>query len=246
MSYNPATDFLGLMRASNDGAEPSRMPGLDFIVAALSRAGLIALWTGQAAPQVNVTTTVWFKPANPSWTAEGATFLWDAETSEFAPANPRLWGSLLAATAQGNIPARTIRGNVLDVAGPEGSLDGTQVIDMLPLPSVDHQGAVPLVNGDVNQFLNGEGSFATLPSGAGFCQIGSQLLQWGRATVAITYTAIAFPKPFGDLPVVTASAVNSPTVVAAAVSSITQTQFQGAVGGTDPRDISWFAVGPSA
>ena len=96
MSYSPVTDFLALLRGTTDGAELARMPGLDYLLAGMQRAGLITLWTGQTAPTVNQASTVWLKPAAPSWTAEGVVYLYDADIGDFAPATPALWATLLS------------------------------------------------------------------------------------------------------------------------------------------------------
>lgn len=98
MSYNPTTDFLALLRQASGGVAFVDMPGLDFTVAALARAGLINLSIGQTPPLVNQPTTAWFKPALPSWTAEGQLFLWNAATTSYAPATPALWAAALSPT----------------------------------------------------------------------------------------------------------------------------------------------------
>lgn len=99
MSYSPITDFLALLRLSSDGAHSERMPGLDYIVAAMARAGMFRLSTGQTAPIVNQSTTVWLKPASPSWTAEGIAYLWNSGTSTYELATPALWTALLTPPA---------------------------------------------------------------------------------------------------------------------------------------------------
>ena len=73
MSYNPTTDFIGLLRLVGSGVRSERMPGLDWVVSALSRMGFITLSVSQTAPTNNQATTAWFQPAIPSWTAEGGT-----------------------------------------------------------------------------------------------------------------------------------------------------------------------------
>lgn len=98
MSYAPTTDFLALLRRTESGIALSRMPGLDFVAAAMARAGLFRLWVGQSAPLTNQASTVWLRPATPSWTAEGVVFLYDSNTKNFAPATPALWTSLLLST----------------------------------------------------------------------------------------------------------------------------------------------------
>lgn len=95
MSYNPISDFLALLRQTGSVVNIERMPGLDFVVAALSRAGLITLFTGQTAPNASQSTTVWFKPAMPSWTAEGVLFLWNKNSVAYEVATPALWSALL-------------------------------------------------------------------------------------------------------------------------------------------------------
>lgn len=101
MSYNPITDFLGLLRITGGGVRSERMPGLDFVVAALARAGLITLYVGQTAPTANQASTAWFVPASPSWTAEGALFLWNAINNDYEPATPALWTALLSLVLSG-------------------------------------------------------------------------------------------------------------------------------------------------
>lgn len=96
MSYAPSTDFLALLRLLPGGVRTERMPGLDWLVAALARAGLLTLSVSQTAPTTNQSTTAWFKPALPSWTAEGALYLWNASTAAYEPATPILWAALFA------------------------------------------------------------------------------------------------------------------------------------------------------
>lgn len=99
MSYAPITDFLALLRLTSGGVRTERMPGLDYIVAALARAGLINLSVGATAPTSLQATTAWFKPAVPSSSAEGILFLWNAATLQYEPASPTLWAFIFAATA---------------------------------------------------------------------------------------------------------------------------------------------------
>jgi hypothetical protein len=94
MAYNPATDFVGLWRAITSGVEKGEMPGLDFVVAALGRAGIINLVVSGSPPIVNQDTTAWFKPATPDWAAEGQLFLWNG--SAYVPATPDLFFRLLS------------------------------------------------------------------------------------------------------------------------------------------------------
>lgn len=96
MAYSPTTDFLALLRLTSGGVRTERMPGLDYVVAALARAGLFTLFVGQTAPTTNQAGTVWLLPASPSWTAEGLVFLWNPGTLEYEVATPALWATLLS------------------------------------------------------------------------------------------------------------------------------------------------------
>jgi hypothetical protein len=96
MAYNPLTDFIALLRQEGTALEQARMPGLDYVLAALQRAGMIRLWTGQEAPTSNQAATVWLLPSLPSWVAEGAVFLYNSSVGQFQPATPALWSALLS------------------------------------------------------------------------------------------------------------------------------------------------------
>jgi hypothetical protein len=91
MVYDPSTDFVGLWRAILGGVEKAEMPGLDFVVAALGRSGLIRVVFSEIPPTVNQRTTAWFKTAHPSYAAEGALYLWDERLGTYVPATPELF-----------------------------------------------------------------------------------------------------------------------------------------------------------
>jgi len=96
MSYAPTTDFVSLLRlVSSGGVRVERMPGLDFVVIALARAGFFDLSVSDTAPTTSQTTTAWFRPAKPSWAAEGVLYLWDADSLSYQPATTMLWSELL-------------------------------------------------------------------------------------------------------------------------------------------------------
>lgn len=100
MSYKSNSDFLALMRQTSSGVRTVRMPGLDYVLMALMRAGLITLQVSQSAPTVNQPATAWFKPnLLGSWIAEGTLFLYNSGTLQYEPANPTLWAALLIASA---------------------------------------------------------------------------------------------------------------------------------------------------
>lgn len=69
---------------------------MDIILTALARAGLFTLYVGQTAPTTNQASTAWLQPAQPSWSAEGALWLWDPVAEAYAPASPVLWAALLS------------------------------------------------------------------------------------------------------------------------------------------------------
>jgi hypothetical protein len=94
MSYNPTTDFPALIRNNGGVAQVAEMPGLDFVVAALARAGLFSVVYSQTAPVTNQSTTVWVKPSSPSWVAEAQVFLWNG--TAYVPPTPALWVTLLS------------------------------------------------------------------------------------------------------------------------------------------------------
>lgn len=102
MVYNPATDFLAVWRNIAGQVSKVEMPGLDYVVAALARAGVFVLSVGAAAPVANQATTAWLKAAVPSNTAEGALFLWDKVTTTYLPASGALFLQLLEASAGQN------------------------------------------------------------------------------------------------------------------------------------------------
>lgn len=96
MAYAPTTDFLALLRQTGNSVQFARMPGLDYVVDALARAGMFRLFIGQTPPTNNQTSTVWLKPSLPTWVAEGSVFLWNAATGAFELATPALWAVLIA------------------------------------------------------------------------------------------------------------------------------------------------------
>lgn len=120
MAYNPLTDFLALIRKASGQASFAEIPGLDFVMAALARTGQFALSTGQTAPIVNQPTTVWLRPANPSWTAEGTVFLWNSTTEAYETATPALWAAFFDLALRDTYQA---------VTGAAGTIDaGTDIL----------------------------------------------------------------------------------------------------------------------
>jgi len=102
MVYNPATDFIGLWRASGGNVVKAEMPGLDYVVQALARAGIINLAVAATPPVANQSTTAWLQTAVPSYSAEGVLRLWDKVTTAYLAATPALFLQLLEASAGEN------------------------------------------------------------------------------------------------------------------------------------------------
>lgn len=114
MGYVAATDFLGLLRLTGGGVRSERMPGLDWLVAALQRMGFISLSISQFAPTVNQASTVWLQPALPSWSAEGTVWLWNAATVQYEAATPALWVAFLSGIHSGySFESATAASNII-------------------------------------------------------------------------------------------------------------------------------------
>lgn len=122
MVYNPATDFLGLWRNIAGQLSKLEMPGLDYVVAALARAGLITLSVSATAPVVNQSTTAWLRAAVPSSSGEGTLFLWDPVANTYVAATPALLFDMLqTATGQNGVSWRTSAGGPpLNTVGNNG------------------------------------------------------------------------------------------------------------------------------
>lgn len=144
MSYAPTTDFLALLRQTSGGVRTERMPGLDYVVDAMARAGLIVLSISQTQPTSNQSTTAWFRPAIPSWNAEGALFLWNIVTAQYEPASPALWSAFFFFTSAGVVQDVTVAGptNILANAAVVRVMNvGAPVSLVMPL-AANKQGAV--------------------------------------------------------------------------------------------------------
>lgn len=198
MSYDPTTDFIGLLRlTSGTSVRSERMPGLDWMVAALNRMGLFALSVGQSAPTVNKPTTVWLKPAIPSWSAEGTIYLWDAVAAAYAVATPALWTAFLAAIVNG------YSFQSVAVAGPVNILAGTTLLAVqrdnpvttsLVLPGLGAQWATgkPVQVVDFSTNVVNHTIQITTPDGATIMQ----LAQWSLLSTAVQLSGITlWPSP---------------------------------------------------
>jgi hypothetical protein len=101
VAYAPTTDFLALLRTLPDGtARLASIPGLDWAVAVLARAGAISVWVHpDSGPTKNASKTVWLKASSTSWATEGTVYLWDFVSQSYQPATPALWSALFVAVA---------------------------------------------------------------------------------------------------------------------------------------------------
>jgi hypothetical protein len=98
MPYAAGTDFVGLFRAVTGGAKKAEMPSLDFMVAAMQRSGILVVSIGGTQPVANQAKTAWFRPATPSYSGEGVLYFWDATSSAYLPATPKLFLAYLNAS----------------------------------------------------------------------------------------------------------------------------------------------------
>lgn len=126
MAYTPQIDFLAVLRQTSGGVRTGRVPGLDYVVAALARAGMFNLVVSQTAPTTNQPLTAWLKPALPSYSAEGAFYLWDASAGAYEPATPALWSALLEASAVGATVVQDVA-----IAGPTVVQTNANVVRVL-------------------------------------------------------------------------------------------------------------------
>jgi hypothetical protein len=97
MTYTPNTDFVALWRNQTGGAAKAEMPGIDFLIAALARAGLINVSFAATQPTTNQATTMWFRPANPTYIGEGVLYLWEVASLSYKAATPALFSAYLVA-----------------------------------------------------------------------------------------------------------------------------------------------------
>lgn len=94
MVYNPANDFVSISRLVAGAIHRAELPGLDFVIAALNRAGILNISLSATAPVANQSTTAWLQLASPSYSAEGSFQLWNG--AAYVPATMRLLLEMLA------------------------------------------------------------------------------------------------------------------------------------------------------
>lgn len=174
MSYNPLTDFLGLLRQTALGpVELERMPGMDYVLAAMARAGIITLSIGQTAPVVNQATTVWLQPALPSWTAEGDVFIWNPATATYELATPALWDLLLTGSPYAFQSAPVASNVVGDTTSLLAIQRAAPAVTTLILPTIASRASKPLQIVDWSTAVTNHAITLTPAGGASIMRLAS-------------------------------------------------------------------------
>lgn len=145
MAYAPTTDFLALLRQTSGGIRTESMPGLDYVVAALARAGMFQLSVGQTPPTVNQPITAWLKPSVPSWVAEGMLFLWSAADNQYETATPALWDALLIGVSGFAFQSAPSPANIINAGTSMLAVQrAAPAVTSLTLPPLLLQGTKPI------------------------------------------------------------------------------------------------------
>lgn len=192
MSYTVTTDFLALLRQTPGGERLASMPGLDYILSAMARAGMFTLSVGQTAPVVNQPTTVWLKPSIPSWVSEGTVLLWNPATLQYELATNALWGRLFNASSFQSIGAAA--GTVFTGTTLLAIQRASPVATTLQLPSVASQGGRLLRIVDWSTAVAGH-TITITPAGADTIM---QQPTWKLLSTAVQLSGIAL-LPSSDL-----------------------------------------------
>jgi hypothetical protein len=174
MSYAPATDFLALIRQTAGGARLAEMPGLDWLLAALARAGFITLWTSASSAPVGQPTTVWLRTSASSWATEGGVYLWNALTQSYEPATPLLWAALFQSlmTSAAEVDATASETLSISQSGQLFTNTGApEIVYTLPVAS--------LSPGAVFEFIMGQAGALNVLLQSG------DALQWGLNSTTI-------------------------------------------------------------
>ena len=100
MVYQPGTDFVAMWRNQTNGAARAEMPALDLVIRTLHRAGMINVFFNNAQPTTNQATTIWFRPAIPTYSGEGTVYLWDRNAFAYKFATPKLFRDYLRASQE--------------------------------------------------------------------------------------------------------------------------------------------------
>ena len=150
MTYNPVTDFMALIRLTAGVASVAKMPGLDYVVAAMARANMFSLHVSQTQPIVNQESTVWLKPSVPTWVAEGVVYLWNG--AAYVPATAELWGVLFGLVGREVFQSTAISSAIVGVNTTLFAVQRTNPVStIISLPSVaSKRGPLKLVDWSIN------------------------------------------------------------------------------------------------
>lgn len=146
MSYDPTTDFLGLLRQTQGGVRAESVPGLDYVLAALARMNQFQLSVGQTAPITDQAETVWLRPATLSWTAEGTVFLWNRNTAEYEPATPELWHALASAVTGHTQDVSVVAADILFDSRVVRVMNVGAAVDLVLPEAITKEGEVLVVD----------------------------------------------------------------------------------------------------
>ena len=146
MSYDPLTDFMGLVRRTSGGARVAQIPGLDYIIAAMARMAQFKLAVQQTAPITDQAETVWLRSATQSWTAEGTVFLWNKNTMEYEPATPELWHSLIHSAVDHTQDVSAVTADILFDSSVVRVLNVGAAVDLTLPEAITKEGDVLVVD----------------------------------------------------------------------------------------------------
>lgn len=169
MSYTPITDFLSLLRSTGAGQRTLSMPGLDYVVSAMARAGMFAVYVGQTPPLSRQSTTVWVRPSVPSWVAEADVFLWSLAAHAYQPATPALWRTFFSGGATTPYVFQAVSGatDTVDAGTTLLAVErAAPASTLLTLPSLIDQGLQSIKIIDWSTGVTDHHIFVSTPDGA--------------------------------------------------------------------------------
>jgi hypothetical protein len=123
MAFQSSSDFIALLRKIGT-LQPTleRMPPIDFVTKMLAEVGFISVYIGATAPTVSQPTTLWFRPATPSYFGNGALFAWDHSTSQYLPITPTLFITYLLVTVSSGSTGSVTRRQLFNAMRIDGTL----------------------------------------------------------------------------------------------------------------------------
>lgn len=147
MAFLSSSDFVALIRkvgVSQPALE--RMPPIDFVTKIMAEMGLISVYVGASAPTLNQTTTLWLRPATPSYFGNGTLFAWDGATSQYLPITPALFIEYLLVTTSQGVAGSVTRRQLLNQLRIDGTLlTVSSAIDVATTEWVDFWAATDVI-----------------------------------------------------------------------------------------------------